>query len=210
MDPMGGFGGPGIRVFHSGGPGGLHEQIFQQMSKPQAIQIMVNITLEQVYHGATINVEFERQVTKDNMRYSEIDSTSINVPAGIEENEMIVLQGKGHSVSERGIKGDVKIIFKVENNTIFTREGMDMKYTRTITLKEALCGFGFEIHHLSGKTLNMNNQQNVMVVKSGYKKIVSGLGFNKNGQTGNLIIELLVELPDILTAEQIAGLRDIL
>jgi len=210
MDPMSGFGGPGIRVFHSGGPGGLHEQIFQQMTKPQAIQIMVNITLEQVYHGATINVEFERQVTKDNMRYSEINSTSINVPPGIEENEVIILQGKGHSVSERGIKGDVKIIFKVENNTIFTRERMDMKYTRTITLKEALCGFGFEIHHLSGKTLNMNNQQNVMVVKSGYKKIISGLGFNKNGQTGNLIIELLVELPDVLTAEQIAGLRDIL
>ena len=56
----------------------------------------------------------------------------------------------------------------------------------------------------------MNNQQNVMVVKSGYKKIVPGLGFNKNGQTGNLIIELLVEFPEVLTAEQIARLRDIL
>jgi len=210
MDPMDGFGGPGIRVFHSGGPGSIHEQIFQQMSKPPAIQVMVNITMEQVYHGANINVQFERQVTKDNIRYSEMDSIDIDIPQGIDENEMMVIQGKGHSIMERGIKGDVKIIFKVENNTIFTREGMDMKYTRTISLKEALCGFGFEIHHLSGKSLNMNNQQNIMVVKSGYKKIVPGLGFNKNGQTGNLIIELLVEFPEVLTAEQIAGLRDIL
>ena len=213
MDPMGGFGGPGIRVFHSGGPGGpggLHEQIFQQMSKPQAIQVMVNITLEQVYHGASVNVEFERQITKDMIRCSEIDSLTIDIPPGIEENEMMIIQGKGHAISERGIKGDVKIIFKVENNTIFTREGMDMKYSRTISLKEALCGFGFEIKHLSGKSLNMNNQQNIMVVKSGYKKVVPGLGFNKNGQTGNLIIELLVEFPEVLTAEQIAGLRDIL
>jgi molecular chaperone DnaJ len=210
MDHMGGFGGPGIRVFHSGGQGGIHEQIFQQMSKPQAIQKMVNITLEQVYNGATINIEFERQATKDMIRYTETDSLTIDIPAGIDENEMMVIQGKGHSISERGINGDVKIVFKVENNTIFTREGLDMKYTRTISLKEALCGFGFEIQHLSGKTLNMNNQQNVMVVKSGYKKMVSGLGFRKNGQTGNLIIELLVEFPEVLTPEQIAGLRDIL
>jgi molecular chaperone DnaJ len=210
MDPMSGFGGPGIRVFHSGGQGGLHEQIFQQMSKPQPIQIVVNITLEQVYHGASVNVQFERQITKDMIRCSEIDSLTIDIPPGIEENEMMVLQGKGHAISERGIKGDVKIIFKVENNTIFTREGMDMKYSRTISLKEALCGFGFEIKHLSGKTLNMNNQQNIMVVKNGYKKVVQNLGFNKNGQIGNLVIELLVEFPDVLTPEQIAGLRDIL
>jgi DnaJ-class molecular chaperone len=210
MDPMGGFGGPGFRVFHSGGPGGLHEQMFQQMSKPPAIQVMVNITLEQVYHGATMNIEFERQVIKDNTRYNETDSITIDVPPGIDEKEMMVVHGKGHSVSERGIKGDVKIVFKVENNTIFTREGLDMKYIRKISLKEALCGFGFEIQHLSGKTLNMNNNHNVMVVKPGFKKVVSDFGFNKNGQTGNLIIEILVDFPDVLTPEQIAGLRDIL
>jgi DnaJ-class molecular chaperone len=209
MDPMGGFGGPGIRVFHSGS-GGMHEHIFQQMTKPQAIQKLVNITLEQVFHGATINIEVERQVTKDMIRYNETETITINVPPGIDENEMMVIQGKGNSFHENGIKGDVKIIFKVENNTIFTREGLDMKYTRSISLKEALCGFGFEIQHFSGKTLSMNNHQNVMVVKPGYKKIVPGLGFNKNGQTGNLIIEILVEFPEVLTPEQIAVLRDIL
>jgi len=210
MNPMEGFGGPGFRVFHSNGPGGMHEQMFHQIRKPSSIQKTVNITMEQVYHGATVHVEIEREVTKNTSRYTETETMTINIPPGIDENEMMVLQGKGHLLADYGISSDIKINFKISNNTIFTREGMDMKYTRTISLKESLCGFSFEIHHLSGKMLNMNNEQNVMVVKPGYKRVVPGLGFNKNGQTGNLIIEILVEFPEVLTSEQIQGLRDIL
>jgi DnaJ-class molecular chaperone len=40
--------------------------------------------------------------------------------------------------------------------------------------------------------------------------VVPGLGMVKNGQTGNLIIEMSVEFPDSLTKEQIEMIRDIL
>ena len=208
---MEGFGGgPGIRIFHSNGPGGMREQVFHQIRKPPTIQKTVNLTLEQVYHGVTMNIELEREVSKNMSQYTETESLTINIPPGIEENEVMVLQGKGHLIADHGVSGDVKINFKINNNTIFTREGLDMKYNRSISLKEALCGFSFEIKHLSGKMLNMNNEQNIMVVKPGYKRVVPGLGFNKNGQIGNLIIEISVEFPEVLSTEQISILRDIL
>ena len=79
---------------------------------------------------------------------------------------------------------------------------------KTITLKEALCGFSFEIVHLNKKIINMNNVNSV--IKPNYKKVVPGLGMVKNGETGNLIIELQVSFPDTLTKEQTDALRNIL
>ena len=73
-----------------------------------------------------------------------------------------------------------------------------------------LCGFSFEIKHLSGKMLNLNNIQNPTVIKHGFKKIVPHLGFPKGSHKGNLVIEFLVDFPEVLTGEQIQSLREIL
>jgi len=122
---------------------------------------------------------------------------------------MMILRGEGNSISDDNV-GDVKIVFSIKNDSVFTRQGQDLIYTKHLSLKESLCGFSFEIRHLNGKTLNMTNSSNVAVIKPNFKKIVPGLGFFKNGQTGNLIIELLVDFPDSLTKEQMESLREIL
>jgi molecular chaperone DnaJ len=217
--PGGMPGGPGIRVFHGGFPGngpgfpgngsGFPEHLFQQFNKPPPIIKNISITMEQVYHGASISVDIERQVTRNMIRFNEIVNLSITVPQGVEENEVMVLRGQGHSISD-DMAGDVKITFSIANDTIFRRQGQDIIYTKHLTLKESLCGFAFEIQHINGKTLNMNNMANSAVIKPNFKKVVPGLGFVKNGQTGNLVIELLVDFPDSLTSEQIERLREIL
>ena len=209
----GGFpGGPGIRVFHSGGggfPGGGIESLFQQINRPPLITKQVNITLEQAYHGATIQIEIEKQNVRGSIQFQETESFSMTIPPGIDENEEILLKGRGHTINDNN-RGDVKIQLKIENNTIFTRHANDLFYTKHITLKESLCGFAFEIKHLNGKSLNMNNMASPTVVKPNFKKVVPGLGMNKNGQTGNLVIELLVDFPDSITAEQLEALKNIL
>jgi molecular chaperone DnaJ len=211
-------GGPGVRIFHSGFPGagggfpgggGFPEHIFQQFNKPASIIKNVEITLEQVYHGATVQVEIDRQVTRNMMRHQENLKLSVTVPQGIDDNEVMIIRGQGHSISD-DICGDVKIVFSIKNDTIFKRQGQDLVYLKHLTLKESLCGFAFEIQHINGKTLNMNNLANSAIIKPNFKKVVPGLGLVKNGQTGNLIIELMVDFPDSLTKEQIDKLRDIL
>jgi len=206
--PGGGFPGGG---FPGGGfPGGSGmEHFFQQISKPPPIVKQVQITLEQAYAGANISVDVEKQISKPVGRVSQIETINIQVPPGIEENEVLILRDHGHVISDE-LKGDVKFTFEIKNNSIFKRQGLDLIYNKSLTLKEALCGFTFEILHLNGKTLNMNNLSNNTIIKPNYKKVVSGLGMNKNGQTGNLIIEMSVTFPDNLTKEQIHVLRDIL
>lgn len=210
---MGGFpGGPGVRVFHSnsGFPGhpGM-EHFFQQINKPPPIIKHVQITLEQAYTGGTIAVEIEKQVTKTMGRITQIETINIQVPQGIEENEVMILRECGHVLNE-DVKGDVKITFEIKNSSIFKRHGMDLIYNKELTLKESLCGFSFEISHINGKVLNMNNLSNSAIIKPNYRKVVPGLGMIKNGQTGNLIIEMSVSFPDNLTKEQIEKIREIL
>ena len=210
--PGGMQGGPGVRVFHGGFPGnggGFPEHLFHQLHKPPPIIKNIEVTMEQVYHGASIQFDIERQATRNMIRYNENVTLSISVPQGVDENEVMILRGQGHSMSE-DTGGDVKITFSIKNDTIFKRQGQDMVYTKHLTLKESLCGFVFEIRHINGKTLNMNNMANSAVIKPNFKKVVPGLGFVKNGQTGNLIIELMVDFPDTLTKEQVDKLREIL
>jgi DnaJ family protein A protein 2 len=122
---------------------------------------------------------------------------------------MIVIRDMGNSINQ-SIKGDVKITISVSNNSAFTRHGLDLVYKKKITLKEALCGFVFEIHHINGKNLCLNNKINKSVIKPNYKKVVPNLGMVRENSTGNMIIEFEIVFPDALTEEQIAGLENIL
>lgn len=212
MNMGGGMGmGPEIRVFHGQGfPGpGFPGQGFPFPKKPEPITEYVHLTLEQAYRGCTLPVEIERWNMIGELKVQEEETMYINIPSGVDDNEIIVLKDQGHTVNEK-CRGDIKIIIQVKNETVFKRQGLDLVIKKTISLKEALCGFSFEIHHINGKTLNLNNKTNPTIVKPNYKKTVAGLGMNRDGAYGNLVIEFDVVFPDSLTAEQIKNISDIL
>ena len=218
--------GPEIRVFHGPGfpgqgfpgqgfpgqgfPGqGFPGQGFPFLKKPEPITECVHLTLEQAYRGCTLPVEIERWNMIGELKVQEEETMYINIPAGIDDNEIIVLKDQGHTVNEK-CRGDIKIIIQLKNETVFKRQGLDLVIKKTISLKEALCGFSFEIHHINGKTLNLNNKTNPTIVKPNYKKTVAGLGMNRDGTYGNLVIEFDVVFPDALTVEQIKLIGDII
>jgi DnaJ family protein A protein 2 len=132
----------------------------------------------------------------------------VSIPAGVEHGETIVLKGQGNGQGD--MRGDVKLVIHIEDHPVFKRQGQDLVYVKHISLKEALCGFAFEVQHLNGKMLQMNNQANPTVVKPGFKKVVAGLGFVRGGQTGSFVLEFAVDFPEALTAEQMEALRGLL
>lgn len=206
---MGG-GNPNIHVFHNGQPM-FHpfEQMFQQMQKPEPIIKNIEITLEQAYQGGTISLNLERFIFQNNVRNTENDTLQLEIPKGIEHDETIILNDKGHVVNQN-IRGDVRVIFKIIQHNTFVRNGLDLHIKKNISLKEALCGFITEIQHLNGKSISMNNLTNNTIIKPNYKKIVNNLGMTKNGQTGNLVIEFFIDFPDSISSENIELLKNIL
>jgi DnaJ family protein B protein 4 len=209
MPGFGGPGGPEIRIFHGGGPGNFHAEFFHTMGgRPEPLQKHLQITIEQSYSGCSIPIEIERTVITNNTKRMESETLYINVPKGIDDNETVTLHERGNIINDR--KGEIRITFRVVNNTHFKRIGLDLVYNQKITLKEALCGFSFEINHLNGKKLCLNNNSNSTVIKPNFKKVVPNLGMYREESIGNLIIDFEIIFPDLLTEEQVEALNNIL
>jgi DnaJ family protein B protein 4 len=202
-------GGPEIRVFHGGMPGGIHTQMFQSFQRPEPIVKQIQLTIEQSYTGCNIPIEIERYVLHNNIKATEIESVYLNIPQGIDDNEMIIVRDKGNVVNDM-FRSDLKIGIQIINNSEFKRQGLDLVYNKKITLKEALCGFSFEMAHLNGKRLCLNNVSNPTVIKPGYKKVVPNMGMIRDNSTGNMIIDFEIIFPDSLTTEQVSGLAELL
>lgn len=206
-----GGGGPEIHVFHNGMQfqmgGGFNP--FQQIQKPASIIQNVQISFEQSYLGCTIPISVEKWMQSGNVRTNVTEVIYLNIPAGIDNKEVIVLSDCGNTINDQ-VKGDIKFIIDVQNTTSFVRQGMDLVYRKQLSLKEALTGFAFEVPHVSGKMLAINNKTNSTVVSPNYRKNIPNLGMTRNNHSGNLIIEFDVVFPESLTKEQIDTLATIL
>lgn len=193
-----------IHVFHNGVP----FDITGQIQKPTPIIKTVTITLEQVMNGYTLPVEIERWITENNNKVSERETLYITIPKGADDNEIIILRDKGNIINEN-IKGDVKIFIKVINDTLFKRNGLDLIFEKHISLKDALCGFSFQLKHVNGKTYTINNSSGSIVIPE-YQKVMPNMGLERDSHIGNLIIHFHIDFPDKLNESQIERLREIL
>lgn len=192
-----------IHFFH-GGPMGFP----QALSKPTPIMKTININMEHVLSGATIPLEIERWVLENGIKVNENETIYVTVPQGIDENEMIILRDKGHVINEN-IKGDIKIFVKIQNETDFKRSGLDLILEKNISLKDALCGFTFEIKYLNGKSYTLNNNKG-NIIPPEYKKIYQNMGLTRGEHKGNMIIHFHIEFPEKLSDEQIAKIAETL
>lgn len=209
MHHMGG--GPGIRVFHtSGGPGNFRTEFSTTFHQPPpVIHKEIHLALEQCYHGTSISVEIDRWTIISGNKINETAVMNITFPAGIDENETMIMKGVGHVVNDH-LKGDVHIHVKLMNNTCFKRQGLDLIMNKKLSLKEALCGFTFDIPHINGKTFSLNNNVNPSVISPGFRKTIPGLGMAKENAKGNLIIEIEIAFPETLSEEQVEQLKEVL
>lgn len=205
--------GPGgnVRVFRNGvqvNPGAGGQSFGQALEKPVPIVKNMNITMETVLTGGKIPVEIERWIIEGCNKIFENETIYIEIPKGVDENEMFILRDKGNVISEN-CRGDIKLFIKINNTTEFKRQGLDLLLEREITLKEALCGFSFEFKYVNGKSYTINNNSG-NIIMGGYKKVIPNMGLTREDHTGHLIVCFDVKFPETLTKEQMDKLKEIL
>ena len=202
---MGGFPpGANIHVFRNGVPININNA----MQKPQPIIKTISINIEQVMNGANSPVEIERWILENGNKVFERETIYVTIPKGIDDNEIIMLRDKGNILNEQN-KGDIKLFIKVENTTSFKRNGLDLIFEKQVTLKEALCGFAFELKHINGKSYTINNNPGSIVTPA-YFKNIQNMGLTRDGHTGNLVITFDVLFPETLNLDTISKLKEIL
>jgi DnaJ-class molecular chaperone len=173
--------------------------------KPPPLLASVEISLDQAFIGCCIPIEIERCIEYHRSRHTEVETIYVDIPFGIDNNESILLPNKGNQTD--GMIGDIKVIVNVKNTSKLERKGLDLYYTHTITLKEALCGFTADIQYLQHKTFKIVN--NDFIISPQYKKIIPNGGMKREKNQGQFIINFNIVFPT-LSSNQIEQLKDIL
>jgi len=209
--------GPNIRIFHNGMPMNMNMnmngmpmngQVFGQgIQKPTPIVKTIVVPIDKSLSGTIIPLEIERWLLVDNNKVFENETIYVNIPKGIDDGEIIVLNEKGN-INREDCKGDVKIFIKIENNTEFKRSGFDLIVEKTITIKEALCGFSFELKYITGKTYTITNNSG-NIISNGYKKVIPNMGFSRDQHVGNLVILFNILFPEKISDESLEQLKKI-
>ena len=186
--------------------------LFEDIITPEPVVVEHVISLQEAYTGIkNDDINFDRWVIINTRRVSENKTIHIDIPPGVNDNEIITIEKQGNFIDKNNI-GDIEVVVKIHNDTQFKRVGNDLIYNKNLTFKESLCGFTFTLHHISGRSfaLNNNNDDSCSLIYNGFQRIIPKFGFKKDDQIGNLIINFTVTHPQSLTSDQIKAIREII
>lgn len=206
----GGFGNVKIFTSTNGVPNNMNGNNFNPMmqrKKPSPIIKNVTIDINDAYEGINIPIEVERTIEEQKKIRQEKETVYVDIPPGVDNNEIILIKEKGN-ITFDDYKGDVKVFITIKNNTHLERQGLNLILNKTITLKEALCGFSFDLKFITGKIYKINNATDI--IQPNYRKTIKNMGMKRGQNNGDLIIIFNVEFPKKLTKEKISKIKNIL
>lgn len=134
---------------------------------------------------------------------------SVNVPAGIDDGQVITMRGKGNAGSRGGANGDLHIIVKVASHKILVRDGYDLTLKLYLPFYTLLLGGEVEIPHPKGTTtlkIPELTQSNTVFKLKG-----KGIKNLNSSAVGNLIVTVVAETPKKLSRDEkamLAKLKD--
>jgi len=163
--------------------------------------IIINLTLNynEAYNGCNKPIVVERKIIVDNVIRHEKETLYVQIPKGIDNNEIITLVNKGNSYVNNGVShSNVKIIILLKPHELFERNGLDILYIKSISLKDALIGFSFMLNHINNKSYNISCSE---IIHFNYEKIINNMGFMRDAFVGNLIIKFNILFPPSLTPD---------
>ena len=161
---------------------------------------MITISLPEAYAGCK-----QRPVTisyHDENLNKQTETVFIDIMPGVANGHMFRIAGNGSRRSA------ITIQINIADHPVFCREGdADLVVEHRVSLKDALCGFTFELAHLNGRSYKFNCKPCSITGSMNETKVMPGLGYTDGGA---LKIRFSIDLPASLTPEQIAALSAIL
>ena len=129
----------------------------------------------------------------------------VSVPPGVNSGAKMRLTGQGERGQKGGSPGDLIITFKVLPHRFFRREGNDIHVTVPVNLAQAALGSRIRVSTISGKKVVLRIPPGT---QPGTRFRIKGQGIQREGATGDQLVEVKVEVPDSLTETQEKQIRD--
>lgn len=129
----------------------------------------------------------------------------VNIPAGIDDGQVITIRGKGNAGQNGGPAGDLQIQVSVRPHPLFERDGYDIWCDLPVTFAQAALGAEVQVPTLNGSipyTIKEGTQPGDTIRLKG-----KGIPYLNGRGTGDEILRVVVEVPRNLTGEQKKLLR---
>jgi len=125
----------------------------------------------------------------------------VNIPAGIDDRQNIILRGQGSAGINGGPAGDLIIEVRVKEHPLFVRRGNNIYFEVPISFAEAALGAEIEIPMLDGTREKYKIPEGT---QSGTDFTMRGKGVAdvNSKRKGDIIFTATVETPNNLTGEQ--------
>lgn len=180
--------------------------------KPAHIVKQLHITFEQSCSGCSLPLEVERTIMTEHRQMRERETVYVKVHQGVDDGEIIVIKGRGNATA--WTQSDIRVVVMVSGESVFRRRGLDLLFVKAISLREALCGVSFEIHHPNKRALKISTRGKV--VGPTFEKRVNGFGITRvdptDGatETGDLVLTFAIEFPTTLEPATVDAIEQLL
>ena len=158
------------------------------------------------FRGQDYNAELQldlKDVYKTHKRTLTVNNRNIriNIPAGVENGQVIKINGHGGKGINDGPNGDLYINFSIVNQSRFKRDKNNLYTTVNLDLYKAILGGDITVNTFDGKVkLNIKPE-----TQNGAKIKLKGKGFplyKKENQFGDLYITYQINIPAHLTKKE--------
>mmetsp|Transcript_66705 Transcript_66705/g.159163 ORF Transcript_66705/g.159163 Transcript_66705/m.159163 type:complete len:366 (+) Transcript_66705:3-1100(+) len=178
--------------FGGGGMGGQ-----QRKRKTQDVMHKLTVPLEELYCGTTKKLALNRHFADSKGRVTKKKEVlEVRIDRGMDDGKKIVFKEKADEMPG-AITGDVILVIAQAPHARFKRHGPHLTMEKSITLKDALCGFEFAVQHLDKRQVVVASPPGQVTQPGSWISIpgegmpIKGNQFNK----GNLFIHITVQFP---------------
>ena len=151
--------------------------------------------------GEGLKPEKPCNVCQGEGRIKSREEIRVFVPAGVDTNQVIKIEGEGEAGRRAGKAGDLYVRIFVKDHPAFKRKGDDLYLNVPLSLTQAVLGGEVEIATLENTKILLNVSPGT---ESGKVLKVSGKGvprFSGMGR-GNMYVDLTIKVPKKLTKNQ--------
>jgi molecular chaperone DnaJ len=132
---------------------------------------------------------------------------AINIPAGIDDGQVLTMRGEGESGKRNGGYGDLLIYITVKPHKLFVRQGYDLYVDMTVSMTQAALGAEVEIPTLDGTVVRYKISEGTQP-STVFRLKGKGVKHLNRERYGDLYIKAIVEIPKKLTEKQKKALAE--
>ncbi len=136
------------------------------------------------------------------------ETVTFTIPAGVQDGQTLTMRGKGNAAPHGGANGDLLIVIEEIKHPELIRDGNDVIYNLMLDIPTAALGGSVEVPTITGRARMKipAGTQPGKVLRLRGKGLPSADGYG----TGDELVNVMVYIPEKLTAEEqaaIEGLR---